>query len=87
MGQILWVLICGDCLWCLKTVFGWNLMDVEIFHRICGDCFWDFDLRRLFAGVVVDADHVQFLLLEKYQGRKKQRGGYFDSEFVCLFVC
>ena len=33
----------------------------------------------------VDADHVQFLFLQKYQGRKKQTGGYFDYEFVCLF--
>jgi hypothetical protein len=43
----------GFDLWGLKTVFGWNLMDVEIFCRICGDCFWDFDLWRLFAGVVL----------------------------------
>ncbi len=43
-----------------------------------------FDLWRLFAGV--DADHVQFLFLQKYQGRKKQRGGYFDYEFGIYFI-
>jgi hypothetical protein len=42
-----------------------------------------FDLWRLFAGV--DADHVQFLFLQKYQVRKKQRGGYFDYEFGIYF--
>ena len=48
---------------------------------------------RFFAGILeivcrcrVDADHVQFLFLQKPQGRKKQRGCYFDFEFVFFYM-
>ena len=81
MGQILWVLICG--VW--KLFLGWL--------NGCGDFLPD--LWRLFLGfwfveIVcrcgVDVDHVQFVFLQKSQGREKQRVLWFWILFLFYFI-
>ena len=81
MDQILWVLICGVWKLFLGGLNG------------CGDFLPD--LWRLFLGfwfveIVcrcgVDVDHVQFVFLQKSQGREKQRVLWFWILFIYLFL-